>query len=198
MNSQFLIYEDLSTPLLQLEPNKDPSEIHGSLCGILCADNSIDQNTWGSLVIPQFEPNNLTHRESMEIFQKLYQQTVQQLNNSNCEFQLILPREDDAETQALVDALGEWCQGFLVGLSLGGVSDFESLPEDSAELVRDFVEIARAGTSYQLDNEDDNQQSLFELIEYVRIGVLLINEERHPVKAAPLDSSNIHQPLTDL
>jgi len=192
MNSQLLTYEDLSAPLLQLEPDKEPSEIHGSLCGVLCANHSIDQSSWGPLVISQFDPNNLIHKENMAVFQQLYQQTLQQLNHSNCEFQLVLPSEDNAETQSLVDALGEWCQGFLVGLSLGGLSDFESLPKDSAELLRDFVEIARAGTSYQLDNEDDDQQSLFELIEYVRIGVLLINEELHPIKAAPLDSSNMH------
>ena len=192
MISQFLNYEDLSAPLLQLDPDKDPSEIHGSLCGILCADNSIDQNAWGQLVIPQLDSNNLLHKESMEILSQLFTQTVRQMNDPNCEFQLILPNEENADTQALVDTLGEWCQGFLVGLSLGGISDIDSLPEDSAELVRDFVEIARAGTSYQLDDVDDAQQSLFELIEYVRIGVLLINEELHPLKAAPLNNSSVH------
>ncbi len=192
MNNQFLNYEDLSAPIMIVEPNKDPSEIHGSLCGLLCADNSIDQNAWKQLVMPELEFNNLLHKDSLEYLGQLYSQTVQQLNDPNCEFQLILPNEENSDTQAQIDALGEWCQSFLVGLSLGGVSDFDALPEDSAELLRDFLEIARAGTSYQLNELDDNQQSLFELIEYVRIGILLINEELHPVKAMPLDSSNIH------
>ena len=192
MNSQYQNYEDLSAPILRLDPDKEPSEIHGSLCGILCANNSIDENSWAQLVIPQIDPNNLIHTESLECLNQLYKQTVEQLNDPSCEFQLILPSEDNADTQAQVDSLGEWCQGFLIGLNLGGINDFNSLPEDSAELVQDFTEIARAGTSYQLDDNDENQQSLFELIEYVRIGVLLINEELHPIKAAPLDSSSIH------
>jgi len=192
MNSQLINYEDLSAPLLKLDPDKEPSEIHGSLCGILCANNSIDQNSWAPLVMPQIDANNLNHVESMEFLIQLYKQSIEQLNDPSCEFQLILPSEHNVDTLAQVDSLGEWCQGFLIGLNLGGLSDFESLPEDSAELVRDFTEIARAGTSYELDDNDDNQHSLFELIEYVRIGVLLINEELHPIKAAPLDSSSVH------
>ena len=82
-------------------------------------------------------------------------------------------------------ALGEWCQGFLSGLTLGGISDFDKLGTDAREVVEDLVEIARAGTSYHLEGSEEDEQAYAELMEYLRVGVLLINEELQPLKSAP-------------
>jgi len=54
------------------------------------------------------------------------------------------------------------------------------LPEDTAELIEDFNEIDSTATS---DTQGADEESLIELTEYVRVGVLLINEEMQPVTA---------------
>ena len=192
MTYSLLSYEELLIPLQKLDIDKDPSEIHGSLCGILCAKDKHEAQIDIALLIPELDSANLLHRECFDSLTELYNQTLLQLNDPNCEFYMLLPDENSTDLQTLVDALGDWCQGFLVGLSFGGITDIDGLEPDSAELVQDFVEIARAGSSYALEDSDDEQQAFTELLEYVRIGVLLIHEEQHPIRSAPIDTSVLH------
>jgi len=105
------------------------------------------------------------------------------LYDSDAVFQLLLP--DDGDTLgARTEALAAWCQGFTYGMVNGGLKKDRELPEDTAELIRDLVEIARAG--HDMDEEtDSDEESYMQLYEYVRMGVLLINEELQPSHVAP-------------
>jgi uncharacterized protein YgfB (UPF0149 family) len=99
--------------------------------------------------------------------------------------------EDDAAVEERVEALGQWCQGFLLGISAGGLKDLDKLPGDSGEILRDMVEIARVG-SYELEGGDEDEESFQQLLEYVRTGVLLLNEEVNPTTAPPRDDVTLH------
>ena len=53
-----------------------------------------------------------------------------------------------------------------------------------AELLDDLAEIARV--DFEVGEPDEEEQAAFaEVVEYVRVGVLLINEELQPSKAPP-------------
>ena len=71
------------------------------------------------------------------------------------------------------------------------MKDLASLPADSGEVMRDLVEIARAG-SYDLSGGEEDEASYNELLEYVRTGELLINEELNPTQAPPQDNVTLH------
>ena len=95
-----------------------------------------------------------------------------------------MPDDDDALRER-TESLGNWCGGFLSGLGLGGLPDPSQLPEEVAELLDDLGQIARV--DFELDDADEQEQAAFaEVVEYVRVGVLLINEELQPAKAPPL------------
>jgi hypothetical protein len=107
---------------------------------------------------------------------------------------LLLP-DDQTDLDSRTLGLGDWCQGFVMGLMMSGLKDFRKLPENSAEAAQDIVEISRIGSKYQSEGNEDEAVALEELIEYVRVGVLLINEELHPGRAAPIikpETNNIH------
>lgn len=160
--------------------------MQGTLCGLLCASADIGNDVWFSTLGLNIDPSNLLHIEAESAFSQLRTVSLKQLNDSLCGFHLLLPDEsEDVELQ--VQALGDWCQGFLVGLSAGGIQDFTRQPEDVAEILKDFSEIARAGTCYDLDGSEEDEGSYQQLVEYVRVGVLLINEELHPIKAPPIN-----------
>jgi len=62
------------------------------------------------------------------------------------------------------------------------------LPEDTAELMKDMIEISRAGQDVDdagIEESDDNDDELayMEIEEYVRMGVLLIYEELQPLQS---------------
>ena len=104
-------------------------------------------------------------------------------------FQLLLPDDDD-ELDERTEALGDWCLGFVYGLAAGGLSEDSELPEDTRELLMDFIEISRASNDVgELDDDSDEEEdehAFVEIVEYVRTGVLLINEELQPLQTSQI------------
>jgi uncharacterized protein YgfB (UPF0149 family) len=174
----------------KIESEIEPSELHGAVCGLLCAKNKTTFDTVRDNLLQSLDHDNLLHREALSSLSSLFDSTNQQINDPTCDFHLLLPEDESVEE--LVFALGEWCQGFLMGLSLGGVNDLEALPEEGAEIAKDFLEIARAGSMYTIEESEEDEHSFEELMEYVRVGVLLINEILNPEKSAPIDRSKLH------
>lgn len=165
-----------------LGSEQSTAEFHGALVGLLCAEGKpIDREEWVSRVVPAGGEGPA--EEAREIFSALFAQTVSQMNDPLLEFNLLLP-DDDEPLQARVEALGEWCQGFLMGLGEGGLKETGRLPRDVEEIVSDIGNISRAG-SYELSGSEEDEESYADLVEYVRTGVLLLNEELHPVTKAP-------------
>jgi uncharacterized protein YgfB (UPF0149 family) len=108
------------------------------------------------------------------------------INDATGDFKLLLPDDDDSLPER-VEAISAWCQGFIYGLAAGGIQQGSELPEDTEELLKDMVEISRAG--HDVDdggddaaNEDEDEVALMEIEEYVRMGVLLIYEELQPLQ----------------
>ena len=193
MNQHIPSYQALLSILETLETEATPSEVHGTLCGLLCAKVSAKAEQWQNSLFPQMErdENDLLQTESLETLNQLHDASRLQLNDPNCEFELLLP--DDAEPlETRVNALGDWCQGYLVGLTMAGISDFSPLPENAQEVANDMVEIARAGTSYDLEDSEEDENAYAELVEYLRVGILLINEELQPLQAAPQSDPGLH------
>ncbi len=181
-------YLILQNALSKLDTEISPSEVHGTLCGLLCANSNAGADVWQKSLWPNRPSGDLLAAEANEIFEQTHDITRRQLNDPTCEFEMLLPDDDDSLIQR-VNALGDWSQGYLIGLSLGGITDFAPLPEDAREITKDLLEIARAGTSYDLDGHEEDENAYAELVEYLRVGVLLINEELQPTQAAPVDVS---------
>lgn len=185
-------YLTISSTLDKLETEVTASEVHGTLCGLLCANVSATASQWQDNLWPYAaDKNDLIKAEALETLNQLHDTTRLQLNDPNCEFEILLPDDDDPLDKR-VNALGDWCQGFLVGLTLGGIKDFSPLPEDAREVANDMVEIARAGTSYDLEGSEEDENAYAELVEYLRVGILLINEELQPTQAPPQMDSTVH------
>ena len=176
-------YNSLTDALGKADAELVASESHGALCGMLCAAGKPELNLWLDHIFEEFDVNNMLIKEASQLLVGLYNDTQAQLNDSDTNFQLFLP--DDAESLAQrTEALATWCQGFTFGLAAGGLKKDQELPEDTAELIRDMVEIARAGHDLG-DDSDEDEDSFMQVYEYVRMGVLLINEELQPSHKAP-------------
>ena len=178
--------------LFEVDAMLGATESHGALCGMLCAQGSTEVGQWMLEVLGEREHSSETLRQASKLLMQLHQVTVERMNDSNIEFELMLP-DDDELLEARVEALGIWCQGFVFGFAAGGMSEATELPEDSKELIKDIVEISRAG--YVADDEvdlngsvedenDDDEIAFMEVSEYVRVGILLIYEELQPLQSS--------------
>jgi uncharacterized protein len=161
----------------------DASEAHGTLAGGLCAANGYRFEDWLREILPE----GLAAPDTAAQLRELFTATAVALQQRDHEFQLLLP-EDAQPVDARTAALAQWCQGFLYGLGTGSIRDPRGLPGDAGEIVRDMIEISRAGVE-AAEGEESNESSYTELVEFVRVGVQLLFEElaaaRSPPAAAP-------------
>jgi len=109
------------------------------------------------------------------------------MNDATGDFKLLLMDDDDPLSER-VETLAAWCQGFIYGLAAGGIKEGSELPEDTAELLKDMIEISRAGndvddTGVEESDDNDDEEAYMEIEEYVRMGVLLIYEELQPLQS---------------
>ncbi|OOG24795.1 hypothetical protein B1C78_08210 [Thioalkalivibrio denitrificans] len=158
----------------------DAAEGHGTLCGMLSINAALPVEDWFRELLPEAEDRAAA--EARKDLGSLFEETRAQLNDPNLGFDLLLPEDDEALARR-VEALGLWCQGFLYGLSVCGVREGDPLPEDCAEIVRDLADIASTG--FEVEQDEQNESAYNEIVEYVRVGVMLVNEELQPMKAPP-------------
>jgi hypothetical protein len=174
-------YAGVERALERVDSGCSVAEIHGIACGMLVVNQATDQDVWLEQVL-EGSPQDILVKEASALLRELFIVTRQQMNDSELGFELFLPEGDELEMQ--VEAMQDWCQGFAFGLAAAGVKDMKKLPADSREWAEDVV---RIGTSGELDMEDEeeSENAFAEILEYLRVGVLMMNEEMQPMKAAP-------------
>lgn len=175
-------YETVDSFLLQAGAGTQPAEGHGTLCGMLCANPATQPQRWIGEMLEQVDETADELSEARAMLGQIFDETSRQFADSALGFYPLLP-DDETPLDVRVEALGQWCQGFLYGMAMGGFTDPSALQADGAEVLRDFADIALGG--FEFDEEGADELAYAEISEYVRVGVLLVNEELQPARAAP-------------
>ncbi len=165
----------LQDALRRAGTDTDAAECHGTVCGIVCAAG----DGWLENVLDASAAGDAPAAECRELLLGLSEEARGLLRAPDMGFYPLLPADDTSLPQRAT-ALGEWCRGFLYGLSLGctpGV--LENLAGDAGEILRDMTEIARAGIEAQ-DSDEQDENAYTEIVEYVRVSVQLLFEELNP------------------
>jgi uncharacterized protein YgfB (UPF0149 family) len=166
MNDSRLIYNDIEMLMTSVDNFEGPSEIHGMMTGVLCVNPDFPFSHW--LADIDYTASQSSERD---LLQQLFNQVAELLARDEYEFDLLLP-EDDNQSNLRATALSHWVQGFLYGLGYRG--DEQDWPGDTQSILLDLTKIAQLDP--QVDDEDD-EQALMEITEYVRVSVLLIHSE---------------------
>jgi len=184
--NESVTFIELESALRRGDADYDAAESQAIACGMLAVNTAADKLVWVKLLMGEIDPNNQAQHAAIALLGKLFEQTKYQLQDSNLEFTVMLP-DDDVALAERVNAVQEWCHGFLLGVSLSGVKDHASLPEDSRDLLADFASIGSSG-EFDFNDEEgedaESEEALAEIVEYLRVGALLINEELQPIKSS--------------
>lgn len=181
-----LNYDELEGAFQKADADYSAAEAQAIACGMLSVNISADIIAWVKMIFGQVHVDDAKQTKAIELSGELFEETKKQLQDSNLGFELVLPDEDE-DLYSRFSALQQWCSAYVVGITMAGIKDTSKLPEDSRELIADFTEIGTSG-DFDLDDEDSSEEAFLDISEYVRVGVLLINEELQPIK----QSSQIH------
>lgn len=166
-----MTFEDLAHELGALGVLLSPSEVHGMFCGRLVMGELLAGQKLLSVAEEFLETEAFD--EIAELIEELYQFCAGQIQQTGLEFTPLLP-EDFNPISYRTEALAQWCQGFLHGLSQAGLSKNLKFSDDAKETLEDLAAIS------QLKGEDadsDDEVNFFELVEFVRVVVLVLHME---------------------
>lgn len=170
------LYEQVDSTLRSAGCDMGAAECHGILVGMLCSGKRFDMSTWLAHVSAAEDGGGLASSEQRAALDALLAATRQGLQDENFAFELLLPPEAGALAERAA-GFADWCRGFLAGCALAGVVDPETLGEDGREFLHDVARFCRLGLAD--DDDEENERALTELIEFTRMGVLVLTTELH-------------------
>jgi uncharacterized protein YgfB (UPF0149 family) len=158
--------------LERAEADVSAAEFHGTVCALLCTRADVRLDDWlGEIVVSEHPLEGSAWSRALR---EAGERSRHALDEGEFDLELLLP-DDDVSLGERSQALADWCTGFLFGLGTAGVRVTESLSDDAREVVSDLTEFTR------IEPEDEGGESaeraFEEIVEYVRVGVLLIYEE---------------------
>lgn len=149
------------------------SELHGLLCGYLCAGAISEGETYLRALLSN--KNEAVSREAALAMFEIYAVSQQQINHFDFEFKMLLP-DDDAPLVERAQAFSEWCEGFTQGITLVGVDQEQLHEEEAQEALQHLVEFAQLDYA-SLDIEEADEKALWDVSEYARMAVLRIHAD---------------------
>ncbi len=184
---------DLSSAAHALESLGVPlsvAEAHGLACGLLCSRTATGaKSRWFTELLDAagLAPEALAaHASAVRDIDAWFEATRASLNAAELDFEPALP-DDEEPVARRIDALGDFCSGVTYGIGLGTAArGNRPMPEDVRELLSDFqaIDAAERGAGAHASAEADSTEADYaELVEYVRVGVLVMLEELRPVAA---------------
>lgn len=173
-------FDIIADALMPLGALNSPAELHGFLCGHLCAGARFGAGDWMSMAWELLDVVQPPDRDLDDLIAELYVTTLQQIRDGNMGFMLLLP-EDHYSIEQRVTALSQWCHGFLAGFGSAESreADIEALEESDPsinieETLEDFAAFVQMQAQAEDEDEDESEGNFYEILEYVRVATLNI------------------------
>lgn len=174
-------FEHWADFLLQLGAVCEAPEFHGFLVGLQVNAQRLENDQWHQGVMAYLDIENLpTSAEQRAGLEALNAMVVHALKDAEYRFRLLLP-DDLLPINARLEALAQWCQGFLFALAQGGERCVQH------EALEDMAQIAQLDPGEE--DCEENEVYFSELVEYIRVVVLELAAELPAAPSTAADSS---------
>ena len=166
-------YQSFSEAVAMLSLPISGSELHGVMCGYLCADaNDKGEAYIQALILNQ---QDAAHKSAVLSLFDAYAVSQQQIQNLDFQFKLMLPPEQETLIER-ARAFSEWCDGFTKALALAGIDEEQGQSQETLDAIHHLTEFA--SLDYEsLEVEEEDEHSLMEISEYARMAVLSIHTD---------------------
>jgi uncharacterized protein YgfB (UPF0149 family) len=118
-----------------------------------------------------------------KLIERLRGETTEQLAHLDFHFHPLLP-SDDTSLQERVNALGAWCDGFMVGFAAGYMHPDSALTAEAREILGDFGQFAEISED-GAELTDQDEVDFMELVEYVRMAAITLFQQLGAAQPSP-------------
>ncbi|OOZ36525.1 UPF0149 family protein [Solemya velesiana gill symbiont] len=175
MSEPSLVYERFERELASADIESSGAEVHGIICGLLCAGQSDAYAVLLRELLPDSPGDDLLARECTNSLRKLFDETEAAIDGPGLGFSPFMP-EEEKSLKVRARAVSEWCQGFLYGIGIAGVDPEGQLSEETREALNDLIEITRMDVD-ALEESDEDEDVLVEVGEFLWVAAMLVHEE---------------------
>lgn len=170
-------YDELNAELGAVHAGMRASECHGFLCGVFCSGNTISSDSWREHLLAGID-ESVNVDDCLAMLKLLAGQVKEEVLSQDISYDILLP-DDQTRISERSRALAEWSAGFASGLGIGGMGKQPELNEECDEFVKDVISISRMDTN--TEESEESEAAFFELVEYIRVGVIMLHQEWHQV-----------------
>jgi uncharacterized protein YgfB (UPF0149 family) len=163
-------YTDVTNILQSNDSSFLAAQVHGYICGLLCATGGKIDNSWQNIVLGE-----KINPKTRDVLQQIFETSFHLISEFSFEFTLLLPA-DKTDINLRSEALGSWCQGFLTGLKQCHVPLENREASEITDTLNDITEIAQVNYG-DMQSNDEDETAYYELAEYVRLAVLMLFHE---------------------
>ena len=164
-------FSEVAADLARLRLGVDAGELHGALCGFVAGGGRPRGDDWLQRLALEGAADSAPPPDSA--LARLFAASCAQFDDDDLGFELLLPDEQRPLAER-ADALLAWCRGFLGGFGLA-TGAHPPLSPEGAEALDDLGRIAGSALSYE--DPDNDEESLAEVSEFVRVAALLLHGE---------------------
>ncbi|MDX1803458.1 MAG: UPF0149 family protein [Alcanivorax sp.] len=163
-----------------------PSELHGVITGLLATGHGGHDPELLGVLAAHVDLDGSFEPSVSERLLSLRDATLKGFDDTGLDLPLMLPADED-DLGLRVAALGQWCEGFLVGFGTGSANTTDKdLSPGIQEALSDLAAISQVETP---DDDSDEQEDMFEQVaDHCRMAALMIFTElvmRQRGKPAP-------------
>lgn len=168
-------FEDAALLFLRTRCQINPSYAHGYWAGLICGGQSVSPKEWINALFDKKDAWDALDPVLARFFLVVAEVTVEQLSDPHYSMQLLLPDDDDPLDERLA-SLSSWVRAFLTGFEAQGkIQPQPLLSDDAKEALKDLGEITELSATF--NEPESEEQDYADVVEYVRLAVLLLHNE---------------------
>lgn len=148
------------------------AELQGLLMGFYAAGLDLNDQSWKANLLKQLSTTEPMPASIENELNGINAELIEMISAHIFGLILLLPG-DESSSVARAEALGYWCQGFLLGY-MQVTENKEEKDEDVSDAISDLEEISNLDLDSVGSTEED-EKSLFELTEHIKVSAQLIH-----------------------
>lgn len=168
-------YDEVKNALATARNLVTPAELHGILCGLICAGlNKLDADSVPETLMLELPEDTDTDAINSTL-NTLFNNTQDQIKHFELDFQLLLP-DDDTPLNERAYEFGKWCEGFMAGIGLSDVPHSYRDQDEVDDILHKLSEASKI-QFHDLAFSEEDEHIFTEVTEFVRLSVFAIYQE---------------------
>lgn len=171
-------------------PDLNPAELAGMIHGLFGHGFVVETGRWQQQMSEFLVAGDMLPEPALEGLEQLMAFCQKDYMPDSFSIELTKP-DDDFPLDQRAKAVGEWCQGYLVGYGLVA-SDGQELEGEPKEALEDLSEISKIDFEMSDPEDEELEKAFMTICEHVKMSALLLFQANQPQPTVKPDKKQVH------